>query len=548
MNETGTFEEEELDYFSRLPESVIHHQILSIIPFKDVVRCSVLSKKWNRIWCNYPNIALEFRAPEEEEFGAPRSSRPRSQRTFLDHIEVVLEQCLFRKACIQKLQFATYYSSLEEFAPDMDRWMGAAIERNVSELVLQFTYLGPFCNPEILYSIPQRVVVAHSLKVLEVEGCRFDDRFTCIELSNLQRLKLCSCQVVGENVLNKILSGCPKLEFLDLIDLCGLSLISISCNPRLKYFCIHGFSDKELKRIEIFSPSLETFKYALQYPCAIDLETCTALKHLFFNNAYYSAHHLPIHYLLPKLLCIESLRLLHLHEYKAQGQFKISSPCLKRLKFCFPRSFPGAIIDTPNLLELDMSVLGACNLDFKFSSWNVPKLEKVHMGFSVKSFSTVYRAGLEGFLLKLHNYESLRLYIGSRNGFVQNMIIHEKPLAVLSSSLDEFLINVRLNSFVISSFREEESLPTALDMARRVLVHPVCLSLICSSPQSIELLYKNLSKAEQLRSRFNTFELVSTQEIEHEMDSAWKSFINIHSTGYHTATIIMGPKNKLMCR
>ncbi|XP_019155366.1 PREDICTED: F-box/FBD/LRR-repeat protein At5g44980-like [Ipomoea nil] len=530
MNETGTFEEEEeLDYFSRLPESVIHH-ILSILPFNDVVRCSVLSKNWNRIWCNYPNIALEFRASR-------RPSHRRALLTFLDHIEGILEQCLFRKACIQKFQLhITFYSSLEEFAPNMDRWMGAAIERNVSELVLKFTYL---CRP-ILYSIPQRVVVAHSLKVLEVAKCRFEDRFTCIELSNLQRLKLCWCQIVGENVLNKILSGCPKLEFLDLIDLYGLSLISISSNPRLKYFCIHGFRVTELKRIEIFAPVLETFKYALEHPCAIAVDTCTALKHLFFFNAHFSAHHLPIHYLLPKLLCIESLELFHLYDCEAKGQIKISSPCLRRLFFYFSRSFPGAIIDTPNLLELNLSVYGACNLDFKFSSWNVPKLEKVHLAFSVESFWTVYRAGLEGFLSKLHNYESLKLYIGSNNGHVRDMIMHEKPLEVLSSSLDEFLMNARPYSFVISSVREDDPLPSALFRSMPDTKLPVRLCLIFSSRQSIELLYKNLSKAEKLR--FNTFELVSTQEIEHEMDSAWKSFIDTHSTGYHTATIIMGPK------
>nr|GMD33178.1 F-box/FBD/LRR-repeat protein At5g44980-like [Ipomoea batatas] len=48
-----------------------------------------------------------------------------------------------------------------------------------------------------------------------------------------------------------------------------------------------------------------------------------------------------------------------------------------------------------------------------------------------------------------------------------------------------------------------------------------------------QLMYKNLSKAEKLQSSFNTFELVPTQERLSEMDSAWKSFINTHSTGYN---------------
>ncbi|XP_019155494.1 PREDICTED: putative F-box/LRR-repeat protein At4g15060 [Ipomoea nil] len=519
MNETGTFEEEELDYFSRLPESVIHH-ILWIIPFKDAVRCSVLSKTWNRIWCNYPNIALAF--------CADTLSPLRPLRLFIEHVEGIMEQCLFRKACIQKFQLRitiATVTNMEELAPNVDRWLAAAIERNVSELVLEVS-----CFPwsDHAYSIPERVFVANSLKVLEVFRCRVEDRFTrCIGLSNLQRLKFRWCQVVGENVLNKILSGCPALEVLEVF--AYGSLISVSRNPRLKYVWIEGGT--ELKRIEIFfTPSLEAFDCRLGKgnPCAIDLDTCTALKHLFLKQA----HHFPIHNLLSKLVCIESL---DLYECEAVDQIKISSPCLKRLAlFYFSSCFPGAIIDLPNLLDLHLNASGECNPDFQFSSWNVPKVEKFHISFSAKSFWSFCRAGLEEFLMQLHNYESLKLFIvGSchGNGRVINMILHEKLLAVPFPSLGEFLIEALPNSAFISSMREEYLSRSELYIGK----FPIRLSLIFSSRQSIELLYKKLIKdCPQWR-----FELVSTQEIEHEMDSAWKSFINTHSTGYHTATIII---------
>nr|GMD24521.1 putative F-box/LRR-repeat protein At4g15060 [Ipomoea batatas] len=479
MNETGTSEEVEelLDYFSRLPESVVHH-ILSILPFKAVVRCSVLSKTWNRIWSNYPNIALVLSddiIPYQQYHG----------RQLLDSIEGILEQCLFRKACIQKLLLSISFvsSDLEEFAPNMDRWLGAAIERNVSELVLDLTHFS-LDALDIFYSIPERVVVAHSLKVLDVAQCKFEDRFTCcIELSHLQTLKLHDCQFVGENVLNKILSGCPVLEFLDVIDHGGGSgsLISISRNPRLKYFCIEGGT--QLKRIEIYSaPSLETFKCmpGKGNPCAIDLDTCTALKHLYLKEAYLSAHHLPIHNLLSKLVCIESLEL---YDCEAADQIKISSACLKRLVLSYFSSFPGAIMDLPNLLDLNLDVFRECSIH--------------------------------------------------RDGYGRgcNIILHEKLFAVPFSSVNEFLIEAMPNSIVISSMREEYLLTRVLYTG----IFPARLSLIFSSRQSIELVYKNLIKAHpEWR-----FQLVSTQEIECGMDSAWKSFINALSTGYHTTTIII---------
>ncbi|RAL43084.1 hypothetical protein DM860_009866 [Cuscuta australis] len=51
------YHDKSLEFFSVLPESVIHH-ILSFLPFKHIGRTSVLSKAWNRIWLNYPNIHL----------------------------------------------------------------------------------------------------------------------------------------------------------------------------------------------------------------------------------------------------------------------------------------------------------------------------------------------------------------------------------------------------------------------------------------------------------------------------------------------------------
>lgn len=396
MNKT---DEESMDYISRLPESVIHH-ILSFLPFNHIVRTSVLSKAWNRVWSNYPNIDLML------NFGMFDCPRP----LFLFFFERVMDQCLFRKDCVQKLELSIIFPVLDELAPFLDRWLGAAIERNVSELVIKIhSWMDLVDGPNSLYYVPEGVG-AGSLKVLEIERCKFEDRHACIELPHLRKLTLNWCRFFGEDLLNKILGGCPLLEFLDVSFCEGVGhVLSVLSKPLLKYFNVCHV--KELARIEVFTPSLETFKYSSLKPCAIDLASCTVLKFLELGGAHLSTDYVPIQDLLSKLLCIEELQL---RNCRVADKIEISSSCLNKLVVIDYINFPGAEIDVPNLLHLDFSVMGACNSRSKFSSWNLPKVEEIHMAFSVQSFRAVGRAELKGFLKKLHNYENLKLLIACK--------------------------------------------------------------------------------------------------------------------------------------
>ncbi|CAH9081511.1 unnamed protein product [Cuscuta epithymum] len=397
MNKFGNSENELSDFFSMLPESLTHH-ILSYLPFKDIVRTSVLSKLWSRIWFNYPNVDLFL---HEESY-----MDTLHRLSFIDHINSVMDQCILRKACIQKLQLKVSAGNLEELAPIMDQCLRAAIERNVSELVIEMNF-----RPTTYYNIPKEVFVSNSLKVLELHGCKFEDSFSCTNLPHLQKLRTVRCLFAGENVLSKILCGCPELEYLEVLISEGMrSSISVSCKPRLKYFyigCRH-----ELKRIEIFVPSLETLKCYFAYSCSIDLASCTLLKHLEINHAILSSDYVPIQYLLSNLLQIEEL---HLSNCKSADKIQIASSCLKRLVITEShKNFPGAELDIPNLLSLDFFSMGECNTNNRFSSWNVPKVEEIHMAFSVKSFQSACRGGLKGFLMQLQNYEDVKLIIQCR--------------------------------------------------------------------------------------------------------------------------------------
>ncbi|CAH9082354.1 unnamed protein product [Cuscuta europaea] len=515
MNQFEKSENELPDFFSMLPEPLTHH-ILSFLPFTDIVRTSVLSKMWSRIWFNYPNIDLFL----HEQSYIDKLHR----HSFIDHIKSVMDQCILRKDCIHKLQLKVYADNLEELAPIMDQWMKAAIERNVSELVFEMNFA-----PTAYYNIPKEVFVSNSLKVLQLEGCKFDDSFSRTNLPHLQKLKTMQCLFAGENVLSKILCGCPELEYLQALVSEGMrSFLSVSRKPRLKYF--HIGRCNELERIEIFVPSLETLKCDIPYSCSIDLASCTLLKHLEIHHAILSSDYVPIQYLLSNLLQIEEL---HLSNCKPADKIQISSPCLKRLVITEYKSFPGAELDIPNLLSLDFFSMGECNKNNRFSSWNVPKVEEILMLFSVKSFRSSCRGGLKGFLRQLQNYEDVKLIIQCRGK--QDLIMHEKLQAVSFSSLNKFLKKAQPR-FVLISSRRDDSFLARLLVSRE---DNVSLSMIFSSRRSIELLHEKLSNVSFLKRWYREFQLVSIEEIEREMDSDWKPFFETHSIGYHTARIIL---------
>lgn len=514
------------DYLSALPESVIHH-ILSFLPFKHIVRCCVLSKPWYRIWLNYPNIDLIFN--EISYMNGPHLL------PCLEYFDGIMDQCLFQKARVQNLKLCLHgHSNLKELATKMDRWLGGAIKRNVSLLaIVSYQARDHFVGPSSLCSVPGEVAVAHSLKVLDLVGCVFEDRFTCFELPHLIELKLYSCRIIGENVLDNILCGCHELEHVEFIYCKGVgSFLSISRKPRLKYFKVSHL--EELERIEMFLPNLETFIFSQSNdsnPCSIDLASCIALKHLELHAAILSPDYIPIQCLLSKLLYIQELQL---HCCKAAGKIQISSSCLKKLFVSGFNTFLGVEIDIPSLLCLELMGFGAHNSDIQFGNWNVPMVEEIDIRFSAESFWTFCRAGLKGFLMKLHNYEKLTLLIKCRSP--SRFILHEKLHAVSFSSLNKLLKKAKPHYVAVSSRIDEILLKRTLFAG----VPRVMISLVFTSRQSMELLYKRLKNFVSVQEWFGLCQLVSTEDIEHDMDPEWKSFVKTHSsTGCHTATIII---------
>ncbi|XP_019168530.1 PREDICTED: putative F-box/LRR-repeat protein At4g15060 [Ipomoea nil] len=512
------------DDFLRLPESLIQH-ILSFLPFKEIGRTCVLSKYWNNIWCIYPN--LNFRLLDNEKLD---NQVENPEHPFLDRVENSLGKCLARRRFIKEvcIEIRTRLE-VKTLTPKLDRWLGLALDKNVSKLVLNIVNTRWLVlTPPVTYSVPEQVFVARTLEVLDLSRCTIEENcFVCIELPNLEKLSLSLCRFIGDNLLQKIVCAFPKMKHLSISQCKGEGRsLSVSCKSQLTCFFLK--SSNEFERVQINVPSLHTFSFGSENAaCAIDVTGCTNLRELYLDGV--------IGMDLERFRSIFiSIPVLKVYARYLPSKYKISSQSLKRLILNGSDYFPGVEIDAPNLLSFEFSLTHDLSSEFNFCSWSIPKVDDINMMFSAHSFRKACGAGLEDFILKLHNYEDANWIIFDPN--YRDFIMIEKLQAVSFSSLKSFARKSRSISILIS-------LKAQISMVCRLLeshsIVQTTISLICSSPQFAECFYKKLGNCSAVKDNY-CCELVSQSKVKQLATPAWESFMESNSRGKnHNAAIVL---------
>ncbi|KAL7000297.1 hypothetical protein U1Q18_001445, partial [Sarracenia purpurea var. burkii] len=140
-------EDEKPDYLNELPEPLVHH-ILSYLTMKDVVRMSVIAKKWRYVWLSV--VCLNF---------YPMKMPKYKETDFIN-------QYLLRdeRSKIQKMGI-TYKNYQRGDAHHFDSWIHFALKRNVQELHLDFLKgrRGRKCPPYHYYKLPDFISSSTSL-------------------------------------------------------------------------------------------------------------------------------------------------------------------------------------------------------------------------------------------------------------------------------------------------------------------------------------------------------------------------------------------------
>ncbi|XP_057788552.1 putative F-box protein At1g49610 [Salvia miltiorrhiza] len=211
-----------MDRLSELPDSVIFH-IFWLLPMSDVVRTTILSKRWKNLWTttpflNFDNYTVSFddtdRLVNFVNQALLKWNGVRVLKLKLDSWDGLLEAAMFGEID------SCYGFNESRVSGYIHSWLRFAMLNKVEELYmhmeLQIVSLTEYDFDYKLqtYWVPPYVYECSSLKVLSLRHCllRFDGNVQWNQLKSLTIDNGC----VDENVMNLILSGSPLLEVLIL--------------------------------------------------------------------------------------------------------------------------------------------------------------------------------------------------------------------------------------------------------------------------------------------------------------------------------------------
>ncbi|XP_012833969.1 PREDICTED: putative F-box/FBD/LRR-repeat protein At1g78760 isoform X3 [Erythranthe guttata] len=244
-----------VDRLSLLPDDILH-QVLSSLDFLDVVRTSVLSKRWRYIWTTMPylNFDMDWFVQHNYDYNSELLG---PQYKFWDFIKWALllrDQSQIMRICLYSDNTITH---------QINGLLRVAARQKVQELsILDGDYTA--------YGLEFPRVLCDTLAVLTVN---FHDtiplRVTAV-FSNIRSLKLTRVHISGNAAEKLLSSGCAKLEdvYLEDCQVGDLEQIDISAGNlknltivnvcTLDKFWVVGCFDSKLR---VCAPNLLSFCY-----------------------------------------------------------------------------------------------------------------------------------------------------------------------------------------------------------------------------------------------------------------------------------------------
>ncbi|GMP74867.1 hypothetical protein CsSME_00032140 [Camellia sinensis var. sinensis] len=229
-----------LDRISTLPDKVLLH-ILSFVPVKEVVRTKALSKRWEYLCTSLSTLVFENFDFEENKI--------QNFVTFINHT-LLLCKC----SNIKKLVLDFRYKDC--FASDINLWIRFAAHNNVKHLYLRLGFSRVETDG---YRLPQHLFTNSSLTNLSVLNCVVAPNghvsWTSLKCLSLEYVKLC------DELIAKVLSGCPVLEFLELNSFTGINHLNIDSVSVKKVVIQHSVVVRNDESVlEISAPNLQSLE------------------------------------------------------------------------------------------------------------------------------------------------------------------------------------------------------------------------------------------------------------------------------------------------
>ncbi|XP_019089432.1 PREDICTED: FBD-associated F-box protein At4g13985 [Camelina sativa] len=246
---------EEVDRLRNLPDCLLF-QILLKLPTKDVVKCSVLSRRWRNIWRYVPGLDFECR-----DFMASEYYDPSEFITMLGFVYRFLG--FNNESCLEKFKLTVnWYEGVVLGTAHFTQWINTVVERKVQHLHILDKTWG---MDEVV--IPRTVYWCESLVSLTLCDVYLLNPPELVSLPSLKVIVLDAVMFDNDLVFEMLISGCPVLESLTVnngnlkyLQVCSQSLLTFTHvedegymtvaidAPRLEYLRL---SDKGLESLII---------------------------------------------------------------------------------------------------------------------------------------------------------------------------------------------------------------------------------------------------------------------------------------------------------
>ncbi|KAL3522183.1 hypothetical protein ACH5RR_015017 [Cinchona calisaya] len=237
------------DCISSLPDSILIH-ILSFLTMEEAVATGVLSKRWKYLWTNTPNLVYNY--DENKNYG---------RRHLGEFIEFVKET-LALHTCLKIKNFVVNLSYHPLCCKYFDLWVRFAVKNQAEELVLvvvmnELEHKWRWRN-DLRYILPQNLCENSFLRKLELSMCKFQPS-SLISWNSLTSLTLRYVKLDG-NIIEKILSGSPQLEYLELCNFCGVHRLNITNGSVRKLVLRDYYANGEDSTLNISCPNVRSIE------------------------------------------------------------------------------------------------------------------------------------------------------------------------------------------------------------------------------------------------------------------------------------------------
>lgn len=241
------------DRISNLPNEILQ-SIVCLMPLKDAIRTSTLSKRWIHFW--QFNLVSSTSLQFGEDFSCNQSPK---------QFAATLDRYLQLHGNRNLDKFGILFSPFENFFPNVENWVSTVLPKGVKELYLDLSqgilnsYREIYMDDRMPFVIPNSLFNCNFLTHLSLSRCNFSEPLDLTNLVGLNSLSLDHVNLTDE-MLTNILEKCVSLESISLKRCEFLEVVKF-VGDKLKLQKLLMVDCRGVYDMEILAPKLESFLY-----------------------------------------------------------------------------------------------------------------------------------------------------------------------------------------------------------------------------------------------------------------------------------------------